>query len=135
MTPRLLGLLLAGAATLSGSGSTSSSPTVGCRDTHEWVDIGQHSVSVVGGKLSVRYPAGDAHPLPEAIVIVARVEPFIQAFVGETDQEGRFAIAGVPEGQWRINVCRPGFKTLEGAIGVAPDAASERLELVTELDW
>ena len=135
MTPRLFGLLLASAAALGGSGSTGGSPAVGCRDTHEWVDIGQHSVSAVGGSLAVRYPAGDTQPLPEAIVIVARVEPFIQAFVAETDRRGRFSIPGVPEGQWRINVCKPGFKTLEGSMKLAPDAASEKLELVTELDW
>ena len=112
-----------------------TSPSVGCRNTHEWVDIANLATASVGGFVEVRYAGGDAAPLPETTVIVARVEPFIQAYVAQTDERGEFRISGVPDGRWRINVCKAGFKTLEGNLTVGDKAPDRQLRLTTELDW
>lgn len=118
-----------------GLASSATAPAVGCRDTHEWVDVGVLEAAEASGTVSVRYPAGDEHPLPEATVIVGRVEPFIEAFVGITNDRGEFAIDGIPDGLWRINVCKEGFKTLEGNLDLNPQQTARELELVTQLDW
>jgi len=110
-------------------------PSVGCQDTHEWVEVGELAAATVKGSVEVRYSGGDSAPLPETTVIVARVQPFIQAYVAQTDARGEFTIPQVPEGRWRINVCKAGFKTLEGSLTVGHKAAHRQLRFITELDW
>lgn len=68
-------------------------------------------------------------------MIVARVEPSIEAHVARTDARGRFRMPQVGEGRWRINVCLAGFKTLEADLAIAASVASSKLRLVTEVDW
>jgi len=110
-------------------------PSVGCRNTHEWVDVGELDATTVVGSVEVRYDAGDSARLPETTVIVARIKPSIQAYVAETDARGEFAMPYVPEGRWRVNVCKAGFKTLEATLTVNDKAAHRQLRFSTELDW
>lgn len=109
-------------------------PTVGCRDTHEWVEVGDLEATAVVGRVEVRYSGGDTARLPEATVIVARVQPFIQAYVTRTDARGEFTMPQVPEGRWRVNVCKAGFKTLEASLAIGVKTA-QPLRFTTELDW
>ena len=109
-------------------------PPVGCRNTHEWIDVGELDAATVVGSVEVRYEAGDSARLPDTTVIVARVHPSIQAYVAHTDKHGAFAIPQVPEGRWRVNVCKVRFKTLEATLTV--DKATHReLRFTTGLDW
>ncbi len=108
--------------------------SLGCRDTHEWVDVGDLRSRSASGAIVVRYPAGDEHALPETTVLLARVQPGIQAFEARTDKHGRFAFEDVPAGTWRLNVCQPGFKTIEGTLTIVADGPAE-VRVVTELDW
>ena len=112
-----------------------ANPALGCRGTHEWVDVGELNATAVAGKVEVRYPGGDSAALPETTVIVARVQPFIQAYVAQTDANGEFTIPRVPEGRWRVNVCKAGFKTLDAGLTVSGTGAHRPLRFTTELDW
>ena len=112
-----------------------SPPTVGCHNTHEWVNVGQFEAKAVVGRVEVRYSGGDLARLPEATVIVARVQPSIQAYVTHTDNQGEFTTPDVPEGRWRVNVCKAGFKTLEADLVIDGKAAQEVVRFTTELDW
>jgi len=132
MTPRVVAVALLAALAVE---QTDAPPTVGCRDTHEWVDVGELTAALVAGSLEVRYPGGDSARLPEATIIVARVQPFIQAYLAHTDSRGEFTMPQVPEGRWRINVCKAGFKTLEGNLAIDGQAPRSPLRLTTELDW
>jgi hypothetical protein len=107
---------------------------LGCRQTHEWVDVGELRSRTAAGLVVVRYAGGDERALPETTVLLARVEPAIQAFEARTDDDGRFAFDGVPAGAWRLNVCQPGFKTIEGTLTIGAGGPSE-VRVVTELDW
>ena len=87
------------------------------------------------GSVEVRYPGGDSTRLPDATVLVARVEPFIQAYVGYTDQDGEFHIPQVSQGRWRLNVCKGGFKTLAAYVMIEGGDSGPALRFTTELDW
>jgi hypothetical protein len=132
MNPRYLAAALL--AALAGE-PREASPTVGFRDTHEWVDVGELAAAAVVCSVEVSYPGGDSALLPEATVIVARVLPVIQAYVTHTDSRGEFKLPQVPEGRWRINVCEAGFKTLEANLTTGGQMAHSPLRLITELDW
>jgi Carboxypeptidase regulatory-like domain len=132
MIRRVLGAtLLAGLAIP----QSATLPAVGCRDTHEWVEVEDLVATTVVGRVEVRYPGGDSARLPEATVIVARVQPFIQAYVTQTDSRGEFTMPQVPEGRWRVNVCKAGFKTLEASLAIGGNTGHPPLRLTTELDW
>jgi hypothetical protein len=108
---------------------------LGCRNTHEWVNVGEATLLQVAGTVSVQYAAGDRAPLPQTTIIVARVEPFIQAFMTTTNQDGEFALPAVPEGRWKVNICQAGFKALEATVIISAKGAAKRRDFVTELDW
>jgi hypothetical protein len=128
----LIACILLGLADVPEAGATR--PIVGCRDSHEWVDVGHLRSRCASGVVLVRYPAGDEHGLPGTVVLLARVAPAIQVFEVRTDEHGRFHVEGVPVGTWRLNVCQPGFKTIEGTLEIAGDGPTE-VRIVTELDW
>jgi hypothetical protein len=111
---------------------------IGCRDTHVWVDRGSFTSRTGEGTVEVAItsgPGGQVEALPDALVIVARTRPFIEAYTTKTDSNGRFAFPGLPEGEWRLNVCRAGFQSLDAGLVVSAKAPKAELRLRTHLGW
>ena len=111
---------------------------VGCRGTHVWVDRGSFTSRTAEGTVQVAItsgPGGQVEVLPDALVIVGRTRPFIEAYTTKTDANGRFAFPDLPEGEWRLNVCRAGFQSIDAALVVSPKAPKANLTLRTHLGW
>ena len=91
------------------NGNEGEPPTVWCRNTHEWVDLGERHSQRAAGQILVEYGESRREPLPDVQIILAQLEPSIAVYVTKTGVDGRFDLPSVPVGRYRFNACLAGF--------------------------
>lgn len=101
----------------SGAGSGSNSTTI---------DVALHEAGVLLGRLV------DANGATLKSVPVSLHTPHVGTITTETDQNGRFAFAGVPGGAYRLSAQQSVLMIRAWQQGTAPPSATTEIELVYE---
>ncbi len=108
-----------------------------CPSLHETEEVAVASVPALNGHLVVEDAAGAVHPLPAATVHLSGVGGVADGrqYHQETSEDGSFSFGSIPDGRYRLTVCREGFVTLVSTVVVSRRAVARPVRLATRLDW
>ena len=105
-----------------------------CPNGHLYENVGEHRVRAFQGVIKIRYPAGDAYPLPDAFVQARAADRKRAVYSMHSREDGSFGFSDAPMGAYEILICKEGFAALEGRVVLSKDATAAEVVLETRLE-
>lgn len=105
-----------------------------CPHGHLYENVGEHRARAFQGVIKIRYPAGDAYPLPAALVQARAAGRERATYSTHSRAAGSFAFSDAPTGAYEILICKEGFAALEGRVVLSKDASAAEVVLETRLE-
>jgi hypothetical protein len=108
-----------------------------CPSLHETEEVPRMSVRALNGVVMVEEAGGARQPLPAAALHLSGVGHAAEGrqYKQHSAEDGSFSFGSVPDGRYRLTVCREGFVTLAGTVVVSERSGADSVRLATRLDW